>query len=78
LARLKLLFVSGQKNEATRLKMKLNWDKLDVQSREEICWGACISEKLTSKSWKELDEWLRVLLADSIEKRSKGKLQLCA
>ncbi len=57
--------------------MKLKWNKLHLQSRKEICWGACISEKLARKSWKELDEWLQVLLASSTELRSKGKLQLC-
>jgi hypothetical protein len=58
--------------------MKLNWNKLHAQSRKEICWSVCISEKLADKSWKELDKWLQMLLACSIELRSKGKLQLCA
>jgi len=58
--------------------MKLNLNKLHLQSRKEICSGACVSEKLAGKSWKELDKWLQKLLAFSIELRSKGKLQLCA
>ena len=58
--------------------MNLNWDKLHAQTREEFCQGACISVKLAGKSWKELEEWIQVLLAYSIELRSRGKLKLCA
>ena len=49
-----------------------------VIGREEICYGACISQKLAVKSWEELDEWLQLMLSDSLERRSKGKLQLGA
>ena len=58
--------------------MKLSWNKLHVQSRQEICWGACASEKLATKSWQQLDEWLHSLLANSVAIRSKGRLQLRA
>lgn len=57
--------------------MNLSWNKLHVQARKEICWGACISEKLASESWETLDQWLQMLLAYSVVQRSKGKLQLC-
>jgi len=57
--------------------MKLNWNKLHIQSRQEICLGACVSEKMAEKSWTELDKWLQVLLEYSTELRSKGIIQLC-
>ena len=59
-------------------KLKISWNKLHLQSRQEFCSGACISEHLAGKSWNELDKWLQVLLVDSIERRTKGKVQLCA
>lgn len=57
--------------------MKLRWNQLHVQSREEICWGAGVSEKLASKSWEDMEEWLQMLLNVSVERRSKAKLELC-
>jgi hypothetical protein len=61
----------------TRIRiLKLNWNELHVQSREEICWGAMISEKLASVRWEEFESWVRMLLADSMERRSRGKVTL--
>jgi hypothetical protein len=60
-----------------RAAMKLNWNILHIQSRQEICFGACVSEKMADKSWEELDPWLHVLLAYSTELRSNGKIQMC-
>lgn len=57
--------------------LKLNWNKLHIQSRQEICLGACVSEKMACKSWEELDRWLQSLLEYSTESRSKGRIQLC-
>ena len=57
--------------------MKLNWNNLDVRCRQEFCQGAGMAEHLANYSWEELDEFIRVLLADSIGRRSKGKLELC-
>ncbi len=57
--------------------VKLNWNKLHVLARQEICWGACVSEKIADKSWEELDKWLQILLEYSTELRSKGKILLC-
>ena len=56
--------------------LKMNWDCLHVQSREEICNGAAISKRLACRQWKELDLWIQLLLADSYATRSRGRLQL--
>lgn len=56
--------------------MKLNWNNLHRQSREEICLGACVSVKLASKSWAELEPWLQTLLAFSIGQRTLGRVAL--
>jgi hypothetical protein len=60
-----------------RVPMKLCWNKLHIQSRQEICFGASVAEKMADKSWEELDGWLQVLLEYSTELRSKGRIQLC-
>ena len=60
-----------------RVDMKLNWNKLHIQSRQEICFGACMPEKMADKTWEELDPWLHSLLTYSTELRSKGRIQLC-
>jgi hypothetical protein len=57
--------------------MKLNWNNLDVRCRQEFCWSAGLVEPLASKSWEEIDEWIQGLLADSLGRRSKGRLELC-
>ena len=54
----------------------LNWNKVHVQCRQEICFGANVSEKMADKSWEELDLWLQLQLADSVEMRWKGRIQL--
>ena len=59
-----------------RAPLKLSWNKLHILARQEICWGACVSEKMADKSWEELDRWLQVLLEYSTELRSRGKLKL--
>lgn len=56
--------------------LKLDWDSLTIQSREEFCQGACVFTKLSAKKWRELEPWLQYLLADSIHRRSKGRLRL--
>ncbi len=49
---------------------------MHVQSREEICFGAAISKKLAGKQWGELEQWIQLLLVDSLKLRSKGRLEL--
>ena len=56
--------------------MKLNWNNLHLQSREEICRGACVSMTLASKSWEELDPWLQELVALSFGQRTLGRAAL--
>jgi hypothetical protein len=51
---------------------------LHVQSRKEICCGACTSEKLADKSWNALDNWIQELLVYSVELRTKRKVRLRA
>jgi hypothetical protein len=60
-----------------RTPMKLNWNKLHIQSRQEICFGANVSEKMADKSWEKLDRWLQVLLEYSVKLRWKQRIQLC-
>ena len=54
--------------------MKLNWNDLHLQSREEICRGACVSMNLASKSWEELEPWLQELLAFSLGQRTSARV----
>ena len=56
--------------------MELNWNNLHHQSREEICLGACVSVKLASKSWDELEPWLQELLIFSFGQRTLGRVGL--
>jgi hypothetical protein len=56
---------------------KLHWNTLHVMGRQEICFGANVSEKMANKSWEELDRWLQVHLEFSVESRWKGRIQLC-
>ncbi|MEP6663522.1 MAG: hypothetical protein ABJC04_07635, partial [Verrucomicrobiota bacterium] len=65
-------------HSSSRAPLKLKWDELNVQSREEFCQGACVVTKLASKRWHEIESWLQFSLADSIQRRSKGRLQLGA
>lgn len=58
------------------LILKLNWNEQHVQSREEFCLGAGIAEKLACKRWEELELWIQLSLADSIKRRSRGRLEL--
>ncbi len=53
--------------------MKLNWNNLHLLSREEICIGACVSLRLASKPWEEVEPWLRELLALSFGQRTLGR-----
>ncbi len=56
--------------------LKLNWNELHVQSREEICFGAAISKRLSGQRWEELELGIQMLLADSLKRRSRGKCRL--
>lgn len=60
-----------------RMPLKLNWNMLHVMSRQEICFGANVAEKMANKTWEELDPWLQSLLDNSTELRSKGRIRLC-
>jgi hypothetical protein len=55
----------------------LNWNKLHIQCRQEICFGANISENMAENSWEKMDRWLQVQLEFSVEFRWKGRIQLC-
>ena len=69
----------GDATEHThRPAMKMSWNEMHIQSREAICWSACLSESFGTKLWEELEEWVRVMLADYIASRSNQAVQLCA
>jgi hypothetical protein len=69
----------GDATEHThRPALKMNWNKMHVGSRREICRIACMSELFASKSWEKLEKWVQILLADSIAIRSGQTVQLCA
>ncbi len=56
--------------------LKMNWNRMHIQSRQDICLGAMISEKLAAEPWEKLEPWIQMHLADSMERRSRGKVQL--
>jgi hypothetical protein len=58
------------------MKVNMNWNQLHLQSRQEICHGAGISEKIADKTWEELESWMKELLADSFSRRTCGKAEL--
>ena len=51
--------------------LKLNWDTLDKQTREEILLNACIQERYQHYAWNEIDKWLQCIITDNMEARSK-------
>ena len=54
----------------------LAWDRLHLQSREEICRGAAVVLSVANQKWHDIEPWLRGLLEDSMAKRSWGRAQL--
>jgi len=56
--------------------LKLEWDQMNVQSRQYLCEAAGISVKLARKTWWQLEKWLQTLLREQLENRSKKKVTL--
>jgi len=57
-------------------KLNLTWDNLDLQAREEILTEACVQSRFAHYKWHEIDYWLRDIIMDSIELRSKGTVTI--
>jgi len=69
----------GDATEHTRRPaLKMNWNEMHIQSRQAICWSACLSESFAAKRWEKLGEWVQALLADYVAGRSNQAVQLCA
>lgn len=69
----------GDATEHThRPALKMSWNEMHIQSREAICWSACLSESLGTKPWENLDKWVQMLLADYVAGRSNQTVQLSA
>jgi len=58
--------------------MKLHWDGLDSQSKEEILGNACVNSRHVHYEWMEMDYWLRDIIRENMEKRSHGNVTLAA
>ena len=56
--------------------LKLEWNQLHIQSRQELCFGACMYEALASKPWDELEEWIQMLIVDSVASRTSRRVEL--
>ena len=56
--------------------MKLNWDNLHFQTREEILLNACINTKLAHYDWDEIDIWLQEIINKNLLLRSGGLVNL--
>lgn len=56
--------------------LRLNWNQLHIQSREALCTGAAISKESANLRWEVLELWIQLLLTDSLNRRSSGKLEL--
>jgi hypothetical protein len=67
----------GDATEHThRPALKMSWNEMHIQSREAICWSACLSESFGTKRWENLDKWVQMLLADYVAGRSNQTVQL--
>jgi hypothetical protein len=69
----------GDATEHThRPALKMNWNEMHIQSRQVICWSACLSESFATKPWEKLEKWVQMLLADYVAGRSNQTVQLSA
>lgn len=63
---------------ATNLKhraiLPMNWNRMHILSREEICFGAAVSVKPAREQWEQLEPWLQFLLAESTLIRTRGRV----
>jgi hypothetical protein len=56
--------------------LKLQWDNLNMDLKEQILSDACINSRFAYYEWCELDEWLKAILIDNINMRSKNTVSL--
>ena len=56
--------------------LKLRWNTLHKQTREEILLNACIQERFQHYEWEEIDDWLKALIIENMELRSKGTVTI--
>lgn len=50
--------------------MTLHWNDLHILAREELLYGACINTRFAHQEWEELEDWLKILIQGSLERRS--------
>ncbi len=58
--------------------LELHWDTLDAQTKEEILSNACINERFQHYEWGELDNWLKLLILENFERRSRSTSTIIA
>ncbi len=56
--------------------LELRWNTLHNQTKEEILSNACINERFQHYEFMEMEEWERLILVDSMEKRSHHTVTL--
>jgi hypothetical protein len=52
--------------------LKLHWDSLDHQTKEQILFYACVNERYQHYEWSELEQWLKGLIVSALELRSNN------
>lgn len=52
--------------------LALVWDKLHLQSKEDILGRARLAQKLKHYKWVEIDGWIKRIITLSIEGRSRS------
>ena len=55
----------------TAQALVIDWDRLHIQSRQEICRGAAVGAIVACSLWNEIEPWLRGLLEDSFAARCR-------
>ena len=51
--------------------LALSWNNLHVLSREYICWHAAVNLSIAQHSWEDIDDWLKYILKDTLERITK-------
>lgn len=56
--------------------MVLKWDNLNQQSRTQILQNACLQPKFAQFKWNEIEDWIRFMIKDNLEVRSKKTVSI--
>lgn len=58
--------------------LKLHWDTLDRQTREELLSIACVQVRYQHYDWDDMAKHIRLLIIDSLEKHSHSTVTINA